>query len=392
MQIKRFSGHTLPEVLSRIDRELGSNALIVQTRQTRHGGFFGVMGRQGVEVTVAVDYNFRPREDMDQRAPARSASRAETPARTSVPRKSSPEASMMVARRELNEMRVKPRELARLTEETQSFPPEIERMHRLLVKNGVEDYLSRRLLKSFDEQLSLLGEDFSRAAPMLEKYMGGLIRTCNGLQLREGRKPLVAAFIGPTGVGKTTTIAKIASYFSINLHRRVAIVTADTFRIGATDQVKRYGEILGIPVRVIETPEDLQQVLLEFSGYDLVLMDTAGRSPQNREQIMHLKQLIEIGRPDEVYLVVSMTTKYIDVLSVVAKFGIVPVNRLILTKFDETRTYGLALNLSANFAMDIAYITTGQQVPDDIEVADSQRLAKLILSGGINGRPGIPAA
>lgn len=268
---------------------------------------------------------------------------------------------------------------------------DLERVHRSLVRNGVEDYLSRRILRTFDEQMSLLGEDWPRAQARLERYLAGLIRTSPGIELKEGRKPVVAAFIGPTGVGKTTTIAKIASHFSLAEHRRVAVVTLDTYRMAATDQIRRYGDILGIPVEVADSPEEVEQVMLRLNGNDLVLVDTAGRSPRNKDQILQMRQAIEAVRPDEVHLVVSMTTKYIDVLSIVARFGIVPVNRLILTKFDETRTYGLALNLSVNFSMNISYLANGQQVPDDLEAADPARLARLVLAGVGDGRAGGPA-
>jgi flagellar biosynthesis protein FlhF len=415
MQIKRYTGPTLPDVLAQIDRELGPNALIIHTRPIRMGGFFGVLGQQGYEVTVAIDYNFRPREEPVPRTPsveervrprpfvadpstaARPAAPVPPPAvQPMAPAVSAPPSArvrdaeaQMAARRELSEMRVRPRGTAQAAgEPARLMSDDMERMHRLLVKNQVEEYLSRRLLKTFDEQLSLLGEDWNRSGPRFEQFVAGMIRTVPGIKLREGRKPVVAAFVGPTGVGKTTTIAKIAGHFSLMEHRRVGIITSDTFRIAATDQIRRYGEIIGVPVRVVETPEDLQQALLQFNGYDLVLLDTAGRSPQNKEQIIHLKQLMDAARPDEVHLVVSMTTKYIDVLSIVAKFGVVPTSRVILTKFDETRTYGLALNLSVNFGMDIAYMTAGQSVPDDLEAADATRIARLIVGGATADRPG----
>ena len=415
MQIKRYTGPTLPDVLTQIDRELGPNALIIHTRPIRMGGFFGVLGQQGYEVTVAIDYNFRPREEPVPRPPAEEragyrpfgADPAAPPrpvqplpppvVHQAAPAVSAPTAArvrdaeaQMAARRELSEMRVRPRGGASPAgvEPSRTLSDDMERMHRMLVKNQVEEYLSRRLLKTFDEQLSLLGEDWNRSGPRFEQFVAGMIRTVPGIKLREGRKPVVAAFVGPTGVGKTTTIAKIAGHFSLMEHRRVGIITSDTFRIAATDQIRRYGEIIGVPVRVVETPEDLQQALLQFNGYDLVLLDTAGRSPQNKEQIIHLKQLMDAARPDEVHLVVSMTTKYIDVLSIVAKFGVVPTSRVILTKFDETRTYGLALNLSVNFGMDIAYMTAGQSVPDDLEAADPVRIAKLVVGGATADRPG----
>jgi len=430
MQIKRYVGPELPQVLAQINRELGPYAAIINTRKIHQGGFLGLMGKPMVEVTVAVDYNFKLSDDGNGRTPVGGVGQPSgRGARTTTHHQPAPddeqakartfftsvdqaevfspaprhEASRhesarhepplddarRSARRELSEMRVTPRGAGSGGEYPGgALSEDLERVHRSLVRNGVEDYLSRRILRTFDEQMSLLGEDWPRAQVRMERYLAGLIRTSPGIELKEGRKPVVAAFIGPTGVGKTTTIAKIASHFALAEHRRVAIVTLDTYRMAATDQIRRYGDILGIPVEVADSPEEVEQVMLRLNGHDLVLVDTAGRSPQNKDQIIQMRQAIEAARPDEVHLVVSMTTKYIDVLSIVARFGIVPVNRLILTKFDETRTYGLALNLSVNFSMNISYLANGQQVPDDLEAADPARLARLVLAGVGDGRPG----
>jgi flagellar biosynthesis protein FlhF len=138
----------------------------------------------------------------------------------------------------------------------------------------------------------------------------------------------------------------------------------------------------------------MEDTLLQLEGCDLVLVDTAGRSPQNKEQILQMKRLVESARPDEIHLVISMTTKYVDVMSIIARFGIVPVHRVILTKFDETKAFGLILNISMKFSMDIAYTTNGQQVPDDLMQADPSVLAKLVLAGtrDSNGRSGFPSS
>jgi flagellar biosynthesis protein FlhF len=440
MQIRRYTGADLSEVLRRINRELGPNAAIINTRKIHQGGFFGVMGRSAIEVTVAVDYNFRLSEDAPSpyqgmgpvSAPApfpedgagmapylgearggTAVSRRREPAGGGRPRfasgpGSSPASNLspavdrfqpledpaITARRELNQMKVAARPPAPSADPGQGLSDDLERVHRVLVRNQVDADISRQILRVFDEQLSLLGEDWTKAQGRFERYLAGMIRAVPGISLAGGRKPVVAMFIGPTGVGKTTTIAKIASYFSLMEHRRVAIVTADTYRLGATDQVRRYGAILGVPVRVVETPEDMEDTLLQLEGCDLVLVDTAGRSPQNKEQILQMKRLVESARPDEIHLVISMTTKYVDVMSIIARFGIVPVHRVILTKFDETKAFGLILNISMKFSMDIAYTTNGQQVPDDLMQADPSVLAKLVLAGtrDSNGRSGFPSS
>lgn len=402
MQIRRYTGPELPEVLDRIGRDLGPNAAIINTRQIHQGGFFGVMRRRVYEVTVAVDNNLRLRESGPVAAPGGAGLRSggALPAAGRIAAGGPPPggnrfmSAGLTARQELSQMKVSAAPASLRYDAGNGLSEELERVHRSLVRNQVEADISRQLLRVFDEQLSLMGEDWSRARPRFERYLAGMIRANPGIQLREGRKPLVVMFIGPTGVGKTTTIAKVATHFALIEHRRVGIITADTYRLGATDQMRRYGEILGVPVKVVETPEELEPMLPQFSGYDLVLIDTAGRSPRNREQIVQMKQLVESARPDEIHLVMSMTTKYVDVISIISLFGIVPLHKVVLTKCDETRTFGLILNISMKFSMEVAYITTGQQVPDDIEPADATRLAKLVLNGVTegNGRPGFPSA
>lgn len=294
-------------------------------------------------------------------------------------------------------MRVKPRGAAESPAPAAGAPmaEDLERMLRVLVRNQVESDIARSILRVFDEQLALLGEDWATAQPRFERYLAGLIRTAPGIRLGQAKRPVVAMFIGPTGVGKTTSIAKIASHFALREHRKVALVTADTYRMAATDQLRRFGQILGIPVHVADSASEMEQIMVRLGGHDLVLVDTAGRSPQHKEHMRQMRELVDAARPDEIHLVMSLTTKYVDVLQIVARFGIVPANRVIWTKADETRSYGIMLNLSMKFMMDVSYLTTGQEVPDDLEAADPARLAKLVMAGPAtgeaNGRPGRPA-
>lgn len=469
MHIRRYTGPTLQEVLQRVHRELGPHVAIIDTRRTQAGGFFGLMGRPVVEVTVGVDWDgedaadagrsptdrvaegagSRRDEDDDQGpglrvrlpggagttparggraglvgarragAPSGGGGRAEPAAGPGgwrpgpawdLPAEPRPQAAggaprnarirgggddvLLAARRELNDMRVKPRGAPELPAPPTGAPmaDELERMLRVLVRNQVESDIARSILRVFDEQLALLGEDWSTAQPRFERYLAGLIRTAPGIRLTGAKRPVVVMFIGPTGVGKTTSIAKIASQFALREHRKVALVTADTYRMAATDQLRRFGQILGLPVHVADSPAEMEQIMVKLGGHDLVLVDTAGRSPQHKEHMRQMRELVDAARPDEIHLVMSLTTKYVDVLQNVARFGIVPVNRVIWTKADETRTYGIMLNLSMKFMMDVSYLTTGQEVPDDLEAADPVRLARLVTAGPAgaetNGRSG----
>ena len=187
----------------------------------------------------------------------------------------------------------------------------------------------------------------------------------------------IAVFIGPTGVGKTTTIAKLAANFALVAGKKVGVITTDTYRIAAVDQLKTYADIIGIPFEVVFSPKELNTAVAKTQDRDLILIDTAGRSPSNQLHINELRSYFQ-GVPVEVHLVVSATTKESDIPRLVEVFGEIPIDRVVITKLDETTTYGIILHVSKLAKAPISFVTTGQGVPDDIEVADGQHI-KLIL-------------
>lgn len=201
----------------------------------------------------------------------------------------------------------------------------------------------------------------------------------------DGKQPKVVFFIGPTGVGKTTTIAKIASKFTLEEKKKVAMLTADTYRIAATQQLETYAKILNIPFKIIYTPEEIEKSVEEYSDYDLIVVDTAGHSHQNEQQLSDIKKLLDsVGDEEqkEIYLVLSATTKYKDMLSIADSYQGVEGFKLIFTKLDETTCLGSILNLKLYTEADLSYLTCGQNVPDDIEKLDAQRVVKQLLGGG----------
>lgn len=200
-------------------------------------------------------------------------------------------------------------------------------------------------------------------------------------------KPKVIFFIGPTGVGKTTTIAKIASSFKIEKDAKVAFITADTYRIAAVEQLNTYASIIDCPVSVVYSVEDMNKSLTEYKDYDLILVDTAGRSHKAEEQMDELKAFIEevALREEEFdfesYLTLSLTTKYKDLKSIADKYDDVDY-AIIFTKLDETCSLGNILNVRMLTDRPLSYTTSGQNVPDDIEVINEQGVAKQLLGGG----------
>ena len=196
--------------------------------------------------------------------------------------------------------------------------------------------------------------------------------------------PRVILFIGPTGVGKTTTIAKLAGKLAVEEKKKVALLTADTFRIAAAEQLRTYAGIMEVPFRVVYTKEEFRQALDSFNSFDYVFVDTAGHSDQNAEKLGDMKELISILDGTVAYqcfLVLSATTKYKDLVRIVENYRHIAEYELIFTKLDETSAYGNLLNISLLTGKPIAYITCGQNVPNDIKVFDPQNMVKILLGG-----------
>ena len=198
------------------------------------------------------------------------------------------------------------------------------------------------------------------------------------------RKPKVVFFIGPTGVGKTTTIAKIASRFKVEKGKKVALYTADTYRIAAAEQLRTYANILNTPLDIVYSSQELNEELANAGEFDLVLIDTAGFSHKNEEQRNETKELIDQVPEEyekEVYLVLSATTKYKDLLEIADIYKDNFKFKLIFTKLDETSCLGNILNMKLYTGADLSYTTYGQNVPEDIEIFNTQSIVKLLLGG-----------
>ena len=217
-----------------------------------------------------------------------------------------------------------------------------------------------------------------RAASVLSGYLTQVMQFTGGLKVgTHGSR--VVAFIGTTGVGKTTTLAKVAAHFVLEQNLKGALITADTYRISAVEQLKKYAEILGLPVEVVYSAADLRKAIARHRSKDFILVDTAGRSQYNEFQMDELKELLAAHPRMEKHLVVSATTKEEDVAEIMKRFSVCKPDRIIFTKTDETRTIGMVLNLLAGGDLPLSFLSNGQSVPDDIIPATADRLAELLL-------------
>jgi flagellar biosynthesis protein FlhF len=302
----------------------------------------------------------------------------ETPAATS--------AAMLSVSKEISDLKSLVKDLVTTNRKGQcpQVPDELVDYYIQLITNQVADELATDIVKAIQKQVR--PEHFSQPQFIQEKLadqLEKLIPTSGPIVRTKATGPHVVALIGPTGVGKTTTLAKLAANLKLREKHRVGLITLDTFRIAAVDQLKRYADIIGSPLRVVNTAEELREAVKQMSDCDFLLIDTAGRSPKDTMKLNELRGLLSAVEPDEVHLVLSTTASEDAIELAVSRFSDVRVDKIIFTKIDETAHVGVVLNVVRKVNKSLSYITTGQDVPDDIEVGRGRRLAQLILGNSL---------
>ncbi|MDR1731864.1 MAG: flagellar biosynthesis protein FlhF [Synergistaceae bacterium] len=251
---------------------------------------------------------------------------------------------------------------------------ESDDIYRRLLDTEVDPGYARRLVEEYRAK--------DNREPF-EKWLVSKVRCASSMpgDVMGGRKVML---LGPTGVGKTTTIAKLAAIQALWEHRNVLLLTSDTYRIAAVDQLRTYAKILGVPIEVIFEAENFAEILEAHSNAELILLDTAGRGQRDRKNLEAFETLYDVFRPDAVHLVLSANMKYRDMLDVVDRMAVVPISHVIFTKLDETVSYGALFNILQALERPVSFFTTGQNVPNDIEVASGARFVSLLL--GEEGR------
>lgn len=268
------------------------------------------------------------------------------------------------------------------TEENNEMVRFLKLLYDTMLDNEVNEKYANQIIDEMEKNVRE-NQPFDHA--LADVYQKMILKFGKAVPIEKDNKGLrVIFFVGPTGVGKTTTIAKIASKFRLEQKRKVALFTADTYRIAAAEQLRTYANILEVPFRVIYSVEELRRGVQDFKNYDFILVDMAGHSPQNpalRENMNTFIHGLGEGIEKEVHLVLSATTKYKDLLSIVESYQDIEDYRIIFTKVDETMTLGNLLNLKLHTGAGLSYITCGQNVPDDIEIFNPQKTVKQLLGG-----------
>jgi flagellar biosynthesis protein FlhF len=389
MRVKKYIVNSMPDAMQKIKHDLGQNAIILNTKKIKTGGFLGFFTRDQIEVIAAIDqekkakltsnqpadvpHSLHPKEALGSRDSTGATNGSFLP-----PKKATSDNTLN--HELMGEMRdIKKFMQMMLSEKEEKIPAPLQKLNELFIKqeisNEIRIELMSRLMLKVKEEPDVSHEKLLEWAK--EEFLSYLRSLPNKAKDQDFAK--IVCFIGPTGVGKTTTIAKLAADLMLKHKKKIGFITADTYRIAAVEQLKTYATILNIPIEVVFSPEDLQPALENLSACDTILMDTAGRNYLQKRYIEELEQLIPKEEGIQTNLVLSLTTKYEDLSKIIENFNQIEVDRLILTKLDETRSYGTIINILYNNSFPLTYMTNGQNVPDDIVVATPELIIDLIL-------------
>ena len=411
MIIKKFTAKTEKEAIENARAELGEGVVVMNVKPVKPKGLFAFLKTPMMEVTVALEEESEKltaavsainsviaSSQKKEEEAAKSASANNTPVMETHEKQ---DGSAVKEKREnnsaieekldslqslLEQQLQKPEEEKEEAQEEKKEETETDKFMHLLHNTMLENEVDEKYAREIMEEIELINKpnipfDYALAniyQKMILKFgkPSGIEPASNGIKL--------VFFIGPTGVGKTTTIAKIASKFRVDEKKKVALLTADTYRIAAAEQLRTYANILEVPFRVIYTVEEINKALEDFKDYDYILIDTAGHSHQNMTQKDNMRNIIhsvDDRVESEVHLVLSATTKYKDLISIADSYKEMADYKLIFTKLDETTTLGNLLNLRLYTGASLSYVTYGQNVPDDIEDFNPQKTVKRLLGG-----------
>lgn len=381
MRVKKYMAPSMSEAMKQIRQELGSEAVILSSKAVYKGGFLGLFKKRNIEVMAAIDPVSQPSQPVtkqkEKKLPVKPA------LESSIVKINEPVASKQINRGDV-ELVKEIEGLKGMIRNIQipshaHYPEKLQQVYEYLIEQDVDTVIRSQIM---DE---LLDKWFATKADSTDEEIKNWLEAslCKLVdQVPNGRPGLQKKYInivGPTGVGKTTTLAKVAAETMLKHDKKVAFITTDTYRIAAIDQLKTYAKILNVPIEVAYNLEDFKKATERFSHYDYVFIDTAGRNFRNPQYVKDLGEIIHFTDEMETYLVLSLTSKQKDMEDIYRQFTTIPIKQVIFTKADETSTFGSIFNFIHTHKLGVAYITNGQNVPDDIEKATSSNLLKMVL-------------
>lgn len=364
MDIRTYEARTMADALERIQQDLGPRAVILHAREQSHSRWLGLRRQSCIQVTAGVGVPCAG--DSDE---------AIDPTRSLIEGLNSRIEGLATLVGDICRRKVSA---------APELPPALRPVFNALLDAGVDESLASDLACGLRDRCT--PNEMAEPARLQERLCSALqeeLRTAGVIECSEGNCRVVA-LVGPTGAGKTTCIAKLAAHFKLRQMRKVGLVTVDTYRIAAVEQLRVYAEIIDLPMRVAMTPREMAAAVEDMRHLDLVLIDSVGRSPVDQLRLKELRSLLAEARAHEVHLVLSAVAAPAALQSALDAFAPLDVSRVVLTKLDEATSLGGALSVLARGSLPLSYVTAGQNVPDDIEVADSAALARRVL-GEIGG-------
>jgi flagellar biosynthesis protein FlhF len=386
MEIKTFRAKSMQQALDMVRRELGPEATVLHTRELNAG----LLGRLfvGRQYEIAASCDAQVASHFESSA---ATNRVELALAAAMPmpdrleefnyRDQYRETFRHDGGAELDELHFRAQQLHQQFDDSpyHQLSEALFQVYTDLIEADVEEQVAQELLDHLRTNTTVnLNDPLALRAELLH-LVESQLRVTGSLQPSQGAGRVVA-LVGPTGVGKTTTIAKLAANYRLRENRSVGLITVDTYRIAAVEQLRTYADIIDLPMEVVSTPREMREAVSRMQSLDLVLMDTAGRSPRDQVRIQELKAMLAEARPAEVHLVLSAVGGTKSLVTTAQRFSAVGTTALIVTKLDEATGLGNLLSLTRECSLPVSYLTDGQNVPDDIQVATPRDLARQILA------------
>ena len=387
MQIKRFEAQSMTAALKMIKREFGPEAVILSARSLKQEkGIFGFVSRPKVEVTAATDRPpvVAPGANKIERAYGFDQVKADE-IHAKLPEKKTTSLGRVWTKSSASKYEICEVDIEESV--SKKHAKELFQIHQQMLSQGIEESIVSDLLG----EVNRIGvsKEFMESRAIRECLINVLERmgvSTEPIGVETGRQA-IAAFVGPAGVRKTTTIAKIASIHAVHMGRQVALITLDDYRIAAVEQLKVYAKIIGIPAITASNNQELKRALRKLADYDLILIDTAGMTKNDTFKINELKHCLDRISNLDTHLLLNAAIKEKDLVNTIERFQTIPINKLLFTKLDETGTCGVILNQVIQTKLPVSYFTNGQGVPEDITIPNLNSLVNLILGDQKENKP-----
>lgn len=388
MKMKKYNAPSIAEAMKMIRADLGDDAVILNSKVVVTKKLFGLVKHKSFEVVAGVDHLESKQSIMSQPTPQLPVFEVPKPVQQTLHNEqpvkvetAEPKDELPVElKKEIDDLKALMQSVHRQAFQSQ-YPDELLPIIQFLKRQE----LSEELITTISDELFA---HYKQQIIMTEEKMMEFVRSYLQTRLEEiaigglSYEHQYINVLGPTGVGKTTTIAKMAARAVLEKKKKIGFITTDTYRIGAIEQLKTYAALLQAPVEIVYNSTDYEQAIKKLSHLDLVFIDTAGRNYKEAKYIEDLKKLINFEDDIESYLVLSMTAKEKDMEAIVEQFTSIPIEKFIFTKIDETNSIGAMINLMIKYNKGLAYYTNGQEVPEDIEEASVERLLNLFFQAG----------